>query len=50
MKLGDNGEIKLTGYSKLLEVGWYREKAKMILRFSPGYPESSKLREHHRML
>ena len=35
-----NEEMKLIGHSKqLLEVGWYRKKAEMILRFSPRYPE-----------
>ena len=34
----DNVGIKLTDYCKqLLEVGWYREKVEIILRFSPGY-------------
>lgn len=44
----DHAEIKSTEYGKqlLMRVGWYREKAKMIFRFSSGYPERDcKLRE-----
>lgn len=36
----DNVETKLTGHDRqLFGAGWYRKKAELILRFSPGYPE-----------
>lgn len=40
-KLRDNAEIKSKDCSKqlLIGIGWYREKAKMIFRLTPGYPE-----------
>lgn len=35
-----NAEIKLIGHSKQLPgAGWYKKKAEIILRFSPGHEE-----------